>query len=79
MGEVLPPHRVGRWPEGPEGPSPIAEEVSIDVLLDRLEAITARLAEAKEPIEDLVVAYENGVRLLADTQARLARLEEAIR
>jgi exonuclease VII small subunit len=54
-------------------------QVSIDVLLDRLEAITARLAEAKEPIEGLVLAYEDGVRLLADAQGRFALLEDAAR
>ena len=54
----------------------MADEASVDELLDRLESITARLAEAKEPIEELVVAYEDGVRLLAEAQARLALLEK---
>ena len=49
-------------------------EPSIDVLLDRLDAVIARLAEAKEPIEDLVVAYEEGQRLLDDAELRLDRL-----
>jgi exodeoxyribonuclease VII small subunit len=54
----------------------MADAASVDELLDRLESITARLAEAKEPIEELVVAYEDGVRLLAEAQARLALLEK---
>lgn len=54
----------------------MADEASVDELLDRLESITARLAEAKEPVEALVVAYEAGVRLLAEAQARLALLEK---
>ena len=51
-----------------------AREPSVDVLLDRLDAVIARLAEAKDPIEDLVVAYEEGQRLLEDADARLERL-----
>jgi hypothetical protein len=47
---------------------------SVDLLLDRLDAVIARLAEAREPIEDLVVAYEDGQRLLEDVAARLERL-----
>jgi exodeoxyribonuclease VII small subunit len=53
-----------------------ADERSVDDLLDHLDKIVARLAEAKEPIEELVVAYEDGVRLLAEAQARLALLEK---
>ena len=49
---------------------------SVDELLNNLDKVIARLAEAKEPIEDLVVAYEDGVRLLAEAQARLALLEK---
>jgi exonuclease VII small subunit len=59
-----------------EGLPALTDEPSIDVLLDRLESITARLAEAREPIEELVVAYEDGIRLLAEAQARLALLEK---
>jgi exonuclease VII small subunit len=47
---------------------------SVDGLLDRLDAVIARLAEAREPIEDLVVAYEEGTRLLAEAGQRLALL-----
>ncbi|HEY8761892.1 MAG TPA: exodeoxyribonuclease VII small subunit [Candidatus Dormibacteraeota bacterium] len=49
---------------------------SVDELLNNLDKVIARLAEAKEPIENLVVAYEDGVRLLAEAQARLALLEK---
>jgi exonuclease VII small subunit len=51
--------------------APAAPEESVDAVLDRLEAVIGRLAEAREPIEDLVLAYEEGVRLLAGAQARL--------
>jgi exonuclease VII small subunit len=52
----------------------MSEEVSVDRLLDRLDSIIARLAEAKEPIEELVVAYEEGLRLLEEAGERLERL-----
>ena len=52
-------------------------EASVDQLLDELEKVVARLAEAKEPIEELVVAYEDGLRLLGEAEAKLARLAEA--
>jgi exonuclease VII small subunit len=52
----------------------MTDDPSVDELLDRLDKVIARLAEAKEPIEDLVVAYEDGVRLLSEAEARLERL-----
>jgi exonuclease VII small subunit len=51
-------------------------EPGVDELLDQLEKVVARLAEAREPIEDLAVAYEDGVRLLATAESRLAELAE---
>jgi exonuclease VII small subunit len=54
----------------------LTDDLSIDSLLDSLDKVIARLAEAKEPIEDLAVAYEDGVRLLAEAQARLTLLEK---
>jgi exonuclease VII small subunit len=52
----------------------VSAEASVDRILDRLDSIIARLAEAKEPIEELVVAYEEGLRLLEEAQERLERL-----
>jgi exonuclease VII small subunit len=52
----------------------LTDEPSIDELLDNLDKVIVRLAEAKEPIEDLAVAYEEGVRLLQVAEARLERL-----
>ena len=54
--------------------SMVAAEESIDLLLGRLEAVIGRLAEAREPIEELVLAYEEGLSLLAVAQARLEAL-----
>jgi exonuclease VII small subunit len=55
----------------------MTEEQSIDATLDRLDAVIARLAEAREPIEDLVVAYEEGTRLLVEAEQHLNRLADA--
>jgi exonuclease VII small subunit len=52
----------------------LTDEPSVDELLDNLDKVIARLAEAKEPIEDLVVAYEEGNRLLREAEERLERL-----
>jgi len=52
----------------------MTEEPSLDAKLDRLDAVIARLAEAREPIEDLVVAYEEGTRLLVEAEQLLTRL-----
>ena len=54
--------------------APAAAEESIDLLLGRLEAVIGRLAEAREPIEEQVLAYEEGLRLLAVAEARLKAL-----
>jgi exonuclease VII small subunit len=52
----------------------VTETPSVDETLDRLEAVIARLAEAREPIEELVVAYEEGRRLLVEAELQLTRL-----
>jgi hypothetical protein len=67
----------GRPAERAGGDTRLTEEPSIDELLDNLDKVIARLAEAKEPIEDLVVAYEDGIRLLEEAERRLQRLGKA--
>jgi exonuclease VII small subunit len=51
-------------------------EPGVDQLLDELEKVVARLAEAREPVEELAVAYEDGIRILAEAQARLEKLAQ---
>jgi exonuclease VII small subunit len=53
-------------------------EPGVDDLLERLEKVVARLAEARDPIEELVVAYEDGLRILAQAEERLARLAATV-
>jgi exonuclease VII small subunit len=57
----------------------VTEPASVDETLDRLDAVIARLAEAREPIEDLVIAYEEGLRLSQEAEERLGRLAAAER
>lgn len=52
------------------------EPASVDVVLGQLEAAIDRLADGRAPIDDLVGAYEEGLRLLAQAQARLELLAE---
>lgn len=48
---------------------------SVDELLARLEACIARLGNQGADIEELVKAYEEGVSLLAATEARLEEVK----
>lgn len=56
------------------GTAPAPE--GVDALLDRLESVIARLAVHSEPIEEMVVAYEGGLALLAVAQGRLEELAQ---
>jgi exodeoxyribonuclease VII small subunit len=49
-------------------------ERGFDELLADLESAIARLADGTAPLEDLVRAHELAVKLLAETQSRLAVL-----
>ena len=61
----------------PGSNQPVADEPGVDELLDRLEKLVGRLAAAAEPIEDLARAYEEGSRLLARAEERLAAAARA--
>ena len=43
-------------------------------VLDGLERTTARLADANSPLDDLVAAHEEAVKLLAEAEAELEEL-----
>ena len=49
-------------------------ERGFDELLADLESAIAKLADGTAPLEDLVRAHELAVKLLAETQSRLAEL-----
>jgi exonuclease VII small subunit len=74
VAENLLPALRGGGREAAGGAVQPSNDESVDTVLDRLDAVIARLAEAREPIEDLVVAYEEGARLLAEAGRRLALL-----
>ena len=50
-------------------------EREFDDMLADLEKAIAKLADGTAPLEDLVRAHEVAVRLLAETQSRLAELK----
>jgi exodeoxyribonuclease VII small subunit len=50
-------------------------ERSFEELLADLEKSIARLADGSAPLEDLVAAHQQALRLLAEAQSRLAELK----
>ena len=50
-------------------------ERSFEELLADVEKSIARLADGTAPLEDLVAAHQQAVRLLAEAQSRLAELK----
>ena len=55
-----------------------ADAATLDELLDRVEALIARLADPAAPLERLVTDYEEATRLLAAAQARLDAAAERV-
>lgn len=49
---------------------------SLDAVLERAEKTVARLADGRLPLEELILAYEDAVRLLGEAQTRFATLRE---
>jgi exodeoxyribonuclease VII small subunit len=52
--------------------------VSVDDVLDRLEATIAKLAEGTAPIDRLVSAYEEATKLLEQAEKELAAVEKRL-
>lgn len=53
-------------------------EVSFETAIDRLEAIVDQMEDGKMPLEDLIVRYEEGMKLVKVCQERLASAEQRI-
>jgi exonuclease VII small subunit len=51
-------------------------EQNLDMILGELEATIGKLADGTAPLEELVAAHQQALRLLADAQARFAELKE---
>lgn len=55
-----------------------AAEPSFETALDRLESIVDEMEDGKLPLEDLIVRYEEGMKLVKVCQERLASAEQRI-
>jgi exodeoxyribonuclease VII small subunit len=53
-------------------------ELSFEGAMDRLEAIVAQMESGKLPLEEVIVRYEEGMKLLKICQERLASAEQKI-
>jgi exodeoxyribonuclease VII small subunit len=53
-------------------------EPSFEKAMERLEGIVEEMESGKMPLEDLLVRYEEGMKLVKVCQERLARAEEKI-
>jgi exodeoxyribonuclease VII small subunit len=53
-------------------------ELNFEGAMDRLEAIVAQMESGKLPLEDLIVRYEEGMKLVKICQERLASAEQKI-
>ena len=55
-----------------------AAELNFEKAMDRLEAIVEQMESGKLPLEDLIVRYEEGMKLVKICQERLASAEQRI-
>src|SRR5689334_25268902 len=53
-------------------------ELNFEGAMDRLEKIVEQMESGKLPLEDLIVRYEEGMRLVKTCQERLANAEQKI-
>ncbi|HEY6111487.1 MAG TPA: exodeoxyribonuclease VII small subunit [Chthoniobacterales bacterium] len=53
-------------------------ELNFEGAMDRLEAIVAQMESGKLPLEELIVRYEEGMKLVKVCQERLATAEQKI-
>jgi exodeoxyribonuclease VII small subunit len=53
-------------------------ELSFEKAMERLEAIVEEMESGKMPLEELLVRYEEGMKLVKVCQERLARAEQKI-
>jgi exodeoxyribonuclease VII small subunit len=59
-------------------PKPREAELNFENAMDRLEKIVEQMESGKLPLEDLIVRYEEGMKLVKTCQQRLANAEEKI-
>jgi exodeoxyribonuclease VII small subunit len=59
-------------------PKPRDAELNFEGAMDRLEKIVEQMESGKLPLEDLIVRYEEGMKLVKTCQERLANAEQKI-
>ena len=59
-------------------PKPREAELNFEAAMDRLEKIVEHMESGKLPLEDLIVRYEEGMKLVKICQERLANAEQKI-
>ena len=59
-------------------PKPRETELNFESAMDRLEKIVEQMESGKLPLEDLIVRYEEGMKLVKTCQERLANAEQKI-
>src|SRR5262245_51529013 len=57
---------------------PREDELNFEGAMDRLEKIVEQMESGKLPLEDLIVRYEEGMKLVKTCQERLANAEQKI-
>jgi len=57
---------------------PREAELNFEGAMDRLEKIVEQMESGKLPLEDLIVRYEEGMKLVKTCQERLANAEQKI-
>jgi exodeoxyribonuclease VII small subunit len=59
-------------------PKPREADLNFEGAMDRLEKIVEQMESGKLPLEDLIVRYEEGMKLVKICQERLANAEQKI-
>jgi len=59
-------------------PKPREAEPNFEGAMDRLEKIVEQMESGKLPLEDLIIRYEEGMKLVKICQERLANAEQKI-
>jgi exodeoxyribonuclease VII small subunit len=59
-------------------PNKSTEELNFEGAMDRLEGIVEEMESGKMPLEQLIVRYEEGMKLVKICQERLASAEQRI-
>ena len=59
-------------------PKPREAELNFEGAMERLEKIVEQMESGKLPLEDLIVRYEEGMKLVKTCQERLATAEQKI-